>query len=203
MRALLLGAGLLIATNSSRAESEAAALDRAKAAHTRRDFATAVSIYHELDAQGSVEGTRFLGVMYLAGVGVEKDQKRVCGLFEAAMLRKDPLATQLVGDCYFNGGGVRGDYAKSAQLYRLAGERGVAQSYCALANQSARVLRSKRTKGKPWSSAARARTKDYLALKPIWVKCISWDRGLHAIRSNSRVCFGLRGSKGRPTHSCS
>jgi len=93
VRALLLGAGLLIATNSSRAESEAAALDRAKAAHTRRDFATAVSIYHELDAQGSVEGTRFLGAMYLAGVGVEKDQKRVCGLFEAAMLRQDPLAT--------------------------------------------------------------------------------------------------------------
>jgi TPR repeat protein len=135
VRALLLGAGLLIATNSSRAESEAAALDRAKAAHTRRDFATAVSIYHELDAQGNVEGTRFLGVMYLAGVGVEKDQKRACGLFEAAMHRKDPLATQLVGDCYFNCDGRARDYAKSAQLYRLAGERGVAQSYCALGNQ--------------------------------------------------------------------
>jgi hypothetical protein len=108
VRALLLGAGLLIATNSSRAESEAAALDRAKAAHTRRDFATAVSIYHELDAQGNVEGTRFLGVMYLAGVGVEKDQKRACGLFEAAMLRKDPLATQLLGDCYSTAMGVRG-----------------------------------------------------------------------------------------------
>jgi TPR repeat protein len=135
VRASLLGAGLLIATNSSRAESEATPLDRAKAARTRRDFATAVSIYHELDAQGSVEGTRFLGVMYLAGVGVEKDQKRACGLFEAAMLRKDPLATQLVGDCYFNGDGRARDYAKSAQLYRLAGERRVAQSYCALGNQ--------------------------------------------------------------------
>jgi TPR repeat protein len=135
VRALLLGAGLLIATNSSRAKSEAAALDRAKATHTRRDFATAASIYRELDAQGSVEGTRFLGVMYLTGVGVEKDQERACGLFEAAMLRKDPLATQLVGDCYFNRDGGARDYAKSAQLYRLAGERGIAQSYCALGNQ--------------------------------------------------------------------
>ena len=51
------------------------------------------------------------------------------------MLRKDPLATQLVGDCYFNGDGRARDYAKSAQLYRLASERGVAQSYCALGNQ--------------------------------------------------------------------
>jgi hypothetical protein len=203
MRALLLGAGLLIATNSSRAESEAAALDRAKAAHTRRDFATAVSIYHELDAQGSVEGTRFLGVMYLAGVGVEKDQKRACGLFEAAMLRKDPLATQLVGDCYFNGGGVRGT-TRNRRNFIGSLANGASRSLTALWEiNTARVLRSKRTKGKPWSSAARARTKDYLALKPIWVKCISWDRGLHAIRSNSRVCFGLRGSKGRPTHSCS
>jgi TPR repeat protein len=58
----------------------------------------------------------------------KKDQKRACGLFEAAMLRKDPLATQLVGDCYFNGDGRARDYAKSAQ-------RGVAQSYCALGNQ--------------------------------------------------------------------
>ena len=70
LRSLLTAIVLLAGHPSpSSAETEADALARAAAASKSRDYATAIAIYRLLDQQGIVSGTRFLGLMYGAGVG--------------------------------------------------------------------------------------------------------------------------------------
>ncbi|MEA2758949.1 MAG: uncharacterized protein QOH65_1562 [Methylobacteriaceae bacterium] len=101
-------AAIIIASMSlafARAESEADALNRAASANKKRDFTAAVDIYVGLDEPGSPAGSRFLGLMYWAGAGVEKDHARACDLYDKAARVGDALATELLGDCYFNGDG--------------------------------------------------------------------------------------------------
>lgn len=150
-RDLYIAAVVLIAavvSFPSHAETEAQALDQAKAANSRKDYTAAFTIYRELEQRGSAAGIRFIGLMYYAGAGVPKDQVRACDQFTKAEQAGDAEATELLGDCYYNGAGRERDYIRSAQLYTTAGTRGVSISFCALGNQYLRGEGVERDVGK-------------------------------------------------------
>jgi TPR repeat protein len=123
------------ASSAPAAETESAALARARAANQARDFATSLAIYEEWRGRGSGAATTNLGLMYWSGLGVASDHQRGCDLFAEAEKRSDPNGTQLLADCYFHGDGRAKDYQQSAALYTRAAERGAAVADCALGNQ--------------------------------------------------------------------
>jgi len=86
---------------SARAESEADALNRAVAANKKKDFTAAVNIYRGLDERGSPAGSRFLGLMYWVGAGVEKDHARACDLYDKGGEGRRPVGDRTFGRLLF------------------------------------------------------------------------------------------------------
>lgn len=79
-------------------------------------------------AQGSLSGCTNLGWLYLAGIGVRKDQKKAATLVAAQCERGHIRGCDLLGDIYDQGLGVPIDDAKAAELFRTACDGGIPMS---------------------------------------------------------------------------
>ena len=86
VRALLLGAGLLIATNSSRAESEAAA-----------------QLYRLASERGVAQSYCALGNQYRKGLAVEKNERKAVELCRKGADKGLPGAQTDLGEMYLMG----------------------------------------------------------------------------------------------------
>ena len=98
--------------------------DAAVAAYNRNDYATAVSLFRSLAAQGDVMAQYNLGLMYDNGTGVAQDYKEAVRLYGLAAAQGLAKAQSNLGVMYANGQGVAQDYKEAVRLYGLAAAQG-------------------------------------------------------------------------------
>ena len=96
----------------------------AQAAHSRRDYATALRLWRPLADQGNAEAQYALGFMYDSGQGVPKNYARAAKWWRLAADQGHTFAQYNLGTLYDNGNGVPQNKAEALKWYHLAAERG-------------------------------------------------------------------------------
>jgi TPR repeat protein len=96
----------------------------AQAAHSRRDYATALRLWRPLADQGNAEAQYAPGFMYDGGQGVPKNYARAAKWWRLAADQGHTFAQYNLGTLYDNGNGVPQNKAEALKWYHLAAERG-------------------------------------------------------------------------------
>ncbi|MBT6116480.1 MAG: sel1 repeat family protein, partial [Rhodospirillaceae bacterium] len=120
----------LLAAAPARADE---AFDAALAAYDRGDFAAAAQGFERLAEAGNADAMTNLGLMYLHGRSVARDELQALALFSQAGAAGSPHALFNLAGMYRDGTGVTQDYRQAAELLRAAAEAGHAESMTALA----------------------------------------------------------------------
>ena len=103
-----------------------------EAAYNRKDYATALSMWRPLAAQGNAEAQCNLGNMYKDGKDVVEDHKKIAKLYRLAVDQGDAWAQNSLGIMYARGQGVPKDYKEAVKWFRLAAAQGYAYAQYAL-----------------------------------------------------------------------
>jgi TPR repeat protein len=82
----------------------------------------------EIAYAGNVNAQVQLGVIYLTGDGVPKDDVEAVKWLRKAVEQDNPLAERYLAEMYFKGRGVAADHAEAARLLQMASALGDAQS---------------------------------------------------------------------------
>ena len=93
--------------------------DAAVAAYNLKDYATALSLFRSLAAQGDALAQNNLGLMYNNGNGVAQDYKEAVRLYGLAAAQGNALAQNNLGLMYDNGQGVAQDYVRAHMWFNL------------------------------------------------------------------------------------
>lgn len=94
------------------------------------DFETAFQESHPLAKQGNGLAQTTLGILYIRGLGIEKDFKKAIYWFKKAALNKDiarkaqARSEAMLGVIYQEGKGVAKDYHKAVKWYKKASKKG-------------------------------------------------------------------------------
>jgi TPR repeat protein len=91
-----------------------------EAAFSKGDYATALSLFRPLAAQGHVEAQLNLGFMYETGHGVPQDYAAALSLWRPLAAQGNARAQFFLGYMYETGRGVPQDYKEAARWYGLA-----------------------------------------------------------------------------------
>jgi len=89
----------------------------AQAAHSRRDYATALRLWRPLADQGNAEAQYALGFMYDGGQGVPKNYARAAKWWRLAADQGHTFAQYNLGTLYDNGNGVPQNKAEALKWY--------------------------------------------------------------------------------------
>ena len=114
---------LLLSCGLASAQSSEAASARQRAIADMKQIAYA----------GDVDAQLHLGVIYLTGDGVPKDDVEAVKWLRKAADQDSPLAQRYLAEMYFKGRGVTADTAEAAKWLRMAAEQDDAQSQYNLA----------------------------------------------------------------------
>lgn len=98
------------------------------AAYQRGDYVAALAILRPLAEQGNAGAQNDLGLMYLNGRGVAKNQAEAVLWLRLSADQGNADAQARLGAVYFNGWGVPPDLAESAKWYRDAADQGYAEA---------------------------------------------------------------------------
>lgn len=98
------------------------------------DYATAYREWTASAAEGNPNAQNALGVMYLNGQGVTKDDAEAVRWFRLAAEQGHPRAQTNLGSSYANGRGVLRDDAQAFEWFRLAADQGNASAQNNLGN---------------------------------------------------------------------
>ena len=82
----------------------------------------------EMAAAGDVKSQVQMGLAYLTGDGIRKDDAEAVKWLRKAADQDNPVAERYLAEMYFKGRGVPADNAEAAKWLRLAAEQGDAQS---------------------------------------------------------------------------
>lgn len=74
--------------------------------------------------KGDVEAMTELGIRYLEGQGIKKNENKGFKYLQSAAKQNDPEALFLVGDCLMNGRGTQPDFRRAVSSFRQAAELG-------------------------------------------------------------------------------
>jgi uncharacterized protein len=96
-----------------------------------------VALIQEAAAAELAEAQAVLGQMLLDGTEVAKDARAGFGWFMRAAAQEHLVALNMVGRCYELGWGVTPDFARAADCYRVAAERGSVEAMYNWATQLA------------------------------------------------------------------
>src|SRR6266571_6010093 len=88
----------------------------------------AIADLKEVAYAGNVNAQVQLGVIYLTGDGVRKDDAEAVKWLRKAADQDNPVAERFLAEMYFKGRGVPADNAEAAKWLRLAAEQGDPQS---------------------------------------------------------------------------
>ena len=102
----------------------AGALEDARTAEQRGDYATEIALLRPLADQGNAVAQTGLGWMYEHGHGVPQDYAQALVWYRKASLQGDARAQLKLGVMYDNGRGVAQDYGQTAVWYRKAADQG-------------------------------------------------------------------------------
>ncbi|MCU1340779.1 MAG: Sel1 domain protein repeat-containing protein, partial [Candidatus Acidoferrum typicum] len=82
----------------------------------------------EMANAGDVKSQVQIGLAYLTGDGVHKDEAEALKWLRKAADQDNPIAERYLAEMYFKGRGVTADNAEAAKWLRMAAEQGDAQS---------------------------------------------------------------------------
>lgn len=94
----------------------------------RGNYATALTIFRTLAAQGDAGAQSNLGTMYEQGLGVAHDYAEAVKWYRLVAAQGDANGQYNLGVMYSNGKGVARDYAEAVKWYRLAAAQGDASA---------------------------------------------------------------------------
>lgn len=114
------------------AQLPAGALDAAKAAHARGDYAAALQLFQPLAGQGNATAQFALGLMSEEGQGMAADPAQAARWYEQAAAQKHPQALANLGYLYSEGKGVPKDAVRARQFYEQAAGLGIASAMYSL-----------------------------------------------------------------------
>ena len=117
MRAILLVAGLLIASAQSAASSP---LEDARAAYQRGDYATAMTLLRPLADQGVAMAQFNVGLIYNLGQGVQQNYAEALKWFKRSAEQGNANAQYGLATMYGLGQGVPQNYVLAHMWYNLA-----------------------------------------------------------------------------------
>ena len=125
---------------------------------TMEDF-TQTELFRDLVKQLEAELAYEVGLNYMLGRGVEKDEAQAVQWFRKGAELGDEDARYWLGVCYYHGQGVEQDYAQAAQLYQKAAEQGHKEAQLALADCYEQGLGVPRdpSLAKEWRAKAKAK----------------------------------------------
>ena len=129
----LLASLFLIITLGTAQGAYAGPLEDGMAAFNRGDYATALSMWRPLAAQGNAVAQFVLGFMYRNGQGVVQDYKEAVRLYRLAAAQGVAEAQFNLGVMYRMGQGVVEDSKETVRLYQLAADQGNASAQYSLA----------------------------------------------------------------------
>ena len=131
-------------------------LDRARAAHSKNDYRTAVRLYLPLAQGGDATAQFNLGVMYDEGQGVPRDDQLAWHWYRKAADQGCAEAEFNIGVMYASGQGVPKDFKQAADWYRKAAVQGFVEAQRALANLylSGQGVPKSETQSKYWNQLA-------------------------------------------------
>ena len=118
---------LLLVLCSAAAPAEAGPIEDAVVAYQKGDYATALRLYRSLAEQGHAGAQYKLGVLYLVGHGVPKDNAAAMSWYRKAAEQGYAKAQIGLGRMYGNGMGVPEDHAAMVGWFRKAAEQGDAE----------------------------------------------------------------------------
>ena len=123
-----LSAGLLLAAIAVAPAPAAAAFVEGVAAYNRGDFAAAAEIWRQDAANGDAAAQRNLGLLYLNGQGVPKDEAAAAEWFRRSSDQGFPRASASLAEMYLRGVGVPKDAERAVSLYQRAAEAGLPEA---------------------------------------------------------------------------
>jgi len=98
--------------------------DDARAAYLRKDYAAALKIVESPAIKGEAWAQHNLGVMYVNGQGMVKDDTEAVKWFRLAAQQGSMKAQNNLGSMYSQGQGVVQDYVKAHSWYNLSAVSG-------------------------------------------------------------------------------
>jgi len=101
-----------------------AGFDEALAAYTSKDYEKAMNEWGPLAAQGDPKSQMGLGLIYLNGNGVAKDETQAAYWFRKAAEKGNAKAQVQLAVMYFNGQGVNKDIIEAYKWLNIAGVKG-------------------------------------------------------------------------------
>jgi GAF domain/Sel1 repeat len=90
-------------------------------------YAAAIASFEDAARKGDAEAGWKVGLSYLRGIGVVKDETRAAEWFKKAANLGDVRAQTALSDLYFNGVGVRRDYVRAYTWANIAARAGQAE----------------------------------------------------------------------------
>lgn len=106
-------------------------------AYEQQEYSKAMSLLQQASLVGEMKASRYIGLMWLNGEGVEQSPTKALESFRLAAQRGDITAQYWLGYCYENGIGTTQDYASALGWYLISAQRGdkiAAPAMQALAN---------------------------------------------------------------------
>lgn len=97
-------------------------------AYRQGDHPRAAELWQEAAEAGDPAAQRNLGLMYLKGVGVRRDEATAADWFARAAEQGFAPAAANLADLYLNGRGVEADATEAFRYLRIAAEGGLAES---------------------------------------------------------------------------
>ncbi|MDF1733941.1 MAG: tetratricopeptide repeat protein [Minwuia sp.] len=98
------------------------------AAYSRGDFAAAADIWREDAASGDAAAQRNLGLLYLNGQGVPKNEAAAAEWFRRSSDQGFPRASANLGELYLRGVGVPRDPERAVSYFQRAAEAGLPEA---------------------------------------------------------------------------
>lgn len=99
-------------------------LKQATTLYDKGDYQNALSAFTDADKAGHFKAKRYLGLMYLNGQGVAKNDQTAFEYFKSASENGDITAQYWLGVCYENGIGTKSDLNQAIFWYQKSAERG-------------------------------------------------------------------------------
>lgn len=124
---------LLVAGAALLAVPAHAAFIEGVAAYNRGDYAAAADIWREDAAAGDAAAQRNLGLLYLNGQGVPKNETAAAEWFRRSSDQGFPRASANLGEMYLRGVGVPRDPERAVTFFQRAAEAGLAEAQYNLA----------------------------------------------------------------------
>ena len=118
---LLLGLTACHTPQSAKHSPDKALFDQAVSLYQAQDYQTAKPLFEQ---STHLKAKRYLGLMYLNGQGVAKDDNKAFDNFKQASEQGDITSQYWLGFCYENGIGAKADLNQAITWYQKSAQRG-------------------------------------------------------------------------------